>query len=220
MTGTDYEIIIPSNRLYLSDEAQLCLKHFNNRVFDGAGYPSFSKLVNECILSSKYEKIIICNDKARPTDSVTEKLLIMLDEGWGLVAPYRFGFFGFKKDLIRKIGFFDERYIGGGYEDNDFILRLKEADISYYESEEIPYLSLPTSWSYEISGLAGYYYQTKWKHEGNTYTRRLPEENYGYDIGSFNNTDFIPFEKSVLLPVRRNLKEQIMQIDLFSTSTS
>lgn len=208
----DCEIIIPSHRSQLSREAQLCVKDFNSRVFDGAGYPSFSKLINDCIVSNGFEKIIICNDKARPTNSAIVKILTMLDEGWGVVAPYRFGFFGFKKDLIRKIGFFDERYIGGGYEDNDIILRLKEADVSYYETEEIEYIYLPTSWNYEISGLAGNYYLTKWKQEGNTYTRRLPEEDYGYDIGPFRNTDFTPFEKSVLLPVRCNLKKQIMQV--------
>jgi len=220
MTANNFEIIIPSNRFQLSHEAQFCVRNFNNRVFDGTSYPSFSKLVNECITSSKYEKVIICNDKARPTNSVIEKILTMLDEGWGLVAPYRFGFFGFKKDLIRRIGFFDERYIGGGYEDNDFILRLKEANISYYESEEIPYLSLPTSWHYEISGLAENYYQIKWKLEENTYTRRLPEEDYGYDIGPFNKSTFIPFEKSELLPVRGNLKEQIMKTDLLASPTN
>lgn len=214
MSSINYEIIIPSNRFHLSCETQSCIKNFNNRVFDGTGYPSFSKLINECITSSKYEKIIICNDKSRPTDSVIEKILTMLDEGWGLVAPYRFGFFGFKKDLIRRIGFFDERYIGGGYEDNDFILRLKEADISYYEAEEINYVSLQTSWQYEKTSIARNHYFTKWKQAGNTYTRTLAEENYGYDIGPLQNTNFIPFEKSILLPVRGNLIEQIMKIDV------
>ncbi|HWP97960.1 MAG TPA: glycosyltransferase [Syntrophomonadaceae bacterium] len=210
----DFEIVIPSHRPQLSNDAQICLSDFNRRVFDGTGYPSFSKLINDCIRTSNYEKIIICNDKARPDHSAVTKIVTMLDEGWGLVAPYRFGFFGFQKDLIRKIGFFDERYIGGGYEDNDMIIRLKEADISYYESEEIQYIYLPTSWSYEISGISAHYYATKWKIEGNCYTRRLPEENYGYDIGPFKNTNFLPFEKSILLPVRRNLMDQIVQTDL------
>jgi len=93
----DYEIIIPSHRPQLRREAQVCLKYFNNRIFNGAGYPSFSKLVNDCIITSKFEKIIICNDKARPPASSVGKILDMLDEGWGIVAPYRFGFFGFKK---------------------------------------------------------------------------------------------------------------------------
>jgi len=123
----DYEIIIISNRPHLSQEAQACLEGLNSRIFDGSNYPSFSKIVNDAIASSLYEQIIICNDKARPTHAAVEKILAMLKAGWGMVGLYRFGFFGFKKDLIRKIGFFDEGFIGGGYEDNDFIWRLKES---------------------------------------------------------------------------------------------
>jgi GT2 family glycosyltransferase len=215
----DYEIIIPSHRLQLSYEAQISIKDFHHRIFDGTNYPSFSKLINDCIVSSKCEYIIICSDKARPGSTVIEKILTMLDNGWGLVAPYRFGFFGFKKDLIRKIGFFDERYIGGGYEDNDIILRLKEANISYYENEEIDFIQIPSSWHYENSSMAAHYYATKWKQGDNMYIRRLPEENYGYDIGPFKNSQFLPFAASVLLPLRGNLIEQIMQIDLQSTSS-
>lgn len=212
----DYEIIIPSYRPQLSNEARNCVKNYNNRIFDGTDYPSFSKLINDCINTSKWEKVIICSDKARPDSTSIDKILTMLDDGWGLVAPYRFGFFGFKKDLIRRIGYFDERYIGGGYEDNDFILRLKEADISYYENEEIKFIHLPSSWHYERSNIAANYYTTKWKQEENKYIRRLLEENYRYNIGPFKNTEFLPFAVSVLLPFRGNLKYQIMQVDLLS----
>ncbi|KJS01570.1 MAG: glycosyltransferase [Peptococcaceae bacterium BRH_c4a] len=207
----NYEVIIVSNRPHLSREAQSCLAGLNSRVFDGTNYPSFSKLVNDCITSSEYEEIIICNDKARPTHKSVEKILAMLKDGWGLVALYRFGFFGFKKDLIRKIGFFDERFIGGGYEDNDFIRRLKEADISYYESEEIDYIYLPTSWYYEKNNTARNHFFRKWKEEGNVTTRLLAEEDYKYDIGPLKNINFIKFEKSVLLPYNVRLREMIMQ---------
>lgn len=210
----DYEIVIISNRPHLSREAQLCLEGLNNRVFDGTNYPSFSKIINDCITSSKYETIIICNDKARPTHKAVEKILVMLEDGWGMVALYRFGFFGFKKDLIRKIGFFDERYIGGGYEDVDFVRRLKEANIGYYESEEIDYIKLPTSWNYGKTNTARNQYFRKWKEEGNVITRQLAEEDYKYDIGPFQNTSFIPYEKSILLPFNGNIKEVIMQTNL------
>lgn len=210
----DYEIVIISNRPQLCQEAQFCLKDFNTRVFNGTNYPSFSKIINHSITSSPFEKIIICNDKARPTSETIEKILIMLEEGWGIVALYRFGFFGFKKDLIRKIGFFDERFIGGGYEDVDFARRLKEANIGYYESEEIDYIYLPTSWNYEKTNFARNQYFRKWKEEGNIITRQLSEEDYNYDIGPFQNTKFITFEKSVLLPYHGNIKDVLMQIQL------
>ena len=215
----DYEIIIISNRPYLSQESQLCLKGLNNRIFDGTNYPSFSKLINDCIMSSEYETIIICNDKARPTPEAVEKILTMLTDGWGLVALYRFGFFGFNKDLIRKIGFFDERYVGGGYEDCDFVRRLKEANIGYYESEEIDYVYLPTSWNYEKTNIANNHFLKKWKgtcnsESGNVIIRQLPEEDYNYEIGPSKNTNFIEFEKSDILPLNGNFKEMTMQTNL------
>lgn len=206
----DYEIIIISNRPHLSREAQACLGDLNNRIFNGTNYPSFSKIVNDAIASSLHEQIIICNDKARPTYAAVEKILTMLKAGWGLVGLYRFGFFGFKKDLIRKIGFFDEGFIGGGYEDNDFIWRLKEANISFYEREEIDYIYLPTSWNYEKSNFSRNHFYEKWKEEGNVITRQLPEKKYQYDIGPFQNSSFSEFDQSILLPYNLRLKDMIM----------
>ena len=209
----NFEIVIPSNRPLLSLEAQLCVQSFNHRIFNGTNYPSFSKLINDCILTSIYETVIICNDKARPQNHDIIKIINMLNAGWGLVALYRFGFFGFKKDLIRKIGFFDERYLGGGYEDCDFVRRLKEANIGYYESEEIDYFQIPTSWKYEINNISFTHFHQKWKHENNIITRQMAEEDYGYNIGPFNHIKFIEFEKSVLIPLPNNLhfKNMVMQ---------
>jgi len=201
----EFEIIIPSHRPHLSREARECVKHFNHRIFDGTGYPSFSKLINDCIVSSPYETIIICNDKARPEAHHIHKMLCLINEGWGMVAMYRFGFFGFKKELIRRIGFFDERYLGGGYEDCDFVRRLKEADIGYYETEEIPYIQLPTSWNYEKSDVALAHFRKKWRHEGNTIIRQMAEEDYGYDLGPSEYSVFYPFERSILVPIPGNL---------------
>lgn len=209
----DYEVVIISHRPHLCRDAKLCLKDHNFRVFDGTNYPSFSKLVNDCITSSKHETIIICNEKARPTPQAVEKILVMLSEGWGIVALFRFGFFGFKKDLIRRIGFFDERFIGGGYEDVDFARRLKEANIGYYESEEIEYIYLPTSWNYEKTNLSRNQYFRKWKEEANLITRQLAEEDYPYDLGPFQNTKFIEFEKSILLPYHGDIKKIKMQTE-------
>ena len=37
------------------------------------------------------------------------------------------------------MGFWDERYIGGGYEDDEFLLKLRGNDLAIYESEESEY---------------------------------------------------------------------------------
>jgi hypothetical protein len=210
----DYEIIIPSHRPHLSRGAQQCIQDFNHRIFDGTNYPSFSKLINDCIVSCQSETIIICNDKFRPKSTDIEKAIDMIDEGWGLVALHRFGFFGFKKDLIRKIGFFDERYLGGGYEDCDFVRRLKEADVGYYESEEVEYMYLPTSWNYEKFTYTRDFFFKKWKHEGDLITRQMAEEIYNYDIGTTKHSKFFDFNKTILLSQSGNFKEMKMKTNI------
>ena len=62
---------------------------------------------------------------------------------------YSYGCFGFKKELIRQIGGFDETFVGGGWEDTDFRLRLYQANLPFYETREIPYLYKKSTWDYD-----------------------------------------------------------------------
>jgi len=169
------------------------------KVLVGTGYPSFSKLVNDVIVSSEEEIVIFMSHRVRPKDGDITKLIELLNFGYGLVGLYRFAFFGFRKQLIRQIGFFDERYIGGGWEDLDFQLRLKEADIAYYEEESVPYVAGASTWLHNESP---YVFAQKWYHNTDTHTihRLLPEKNYGYDIGSNYATTFLPHRFSVTIP--------------------
>jgi GT2 family glycosyltransferase len=121
------------------------------KIFNGNNFPSFSKIVNETIVSSENDNVIIINYKARPNKKDIFKILDLLDKGYGFVGLYRFGFFGVNKNLIKKIGFFDERYIGGEYEDCDFIRRLLYHNIAFYISEEIEYIYRPSLWNNSIS---------------------------------------------------------------------
>ena len=61
---------------------------------------------------AKEEIVIIMNHKIRAKPLDIWKMVKLIYEGYGLVCMRNFYFYGFKKDLIRKIGFFDERYIG------------------------------------------------------------------------------------------------------------
>ena len=106
--------------------------------------------------------------------------------------------FGFKKELFRQIGMFDERFLGGGFEDFDFILRLIMADIAMVITEEVEYHRLPSTWNNE---LAGQHWNTKWRtNEGEVrhwgdglfYEKQLEEEIYDYDLGPSVPTWFLP----------------------------
>jgi len=200
------------------DEARRGLEPWQATWVPGYDAPSFSWLVNQCILRAHpdAEVVIVCSDKARPGPQHVERLLSLLDDGYAFVGLHRFAFFGFRKDLIRQIGWFDERYVGGGYEDCDFLRRLKEANLAYYESEEVPLLALGSAWHQEKS-LA--HFNNKWRHEHlevrggwrpsanappthefSTCVRLLPEEQYDYDLGPDRGATYRPWRDSVLLP--------------------
>jgi hypothetical protein len=197
---TQINIWIPSCRLQLAEEVKKSLLPYEAKIYDGTGYESFSKLVNHCIINSEYETIIICNDKLKTKPEDIDKILRLLEEGYGLVGLCKFAFFGFKKNLIRQIGFFDERFLGGGYEDNDIIARMKEADIAYYATEEVYRTPMPTTWKYEIENSpAKKHYFNKWRlNLPESIIRLLPEIN-PYDMKDCTYyTTFLSFRKSVM----------------------
>ncbi len=191
------DIIIPSNRPEMAMKTQHGISEYESYIHDGTGYPSFAKLINDCIRFAKNEIIIIANDKVRPENHHIKKMISLLKRGFGLVGMYHFGFFGMKKELIRHIGWFDERYIGGNYEDVDFGRRLLEANIAVYISDEVEYEFKKSSWD---SSQAVEWYDKKWYQTEESWGRKLPENNYAYDIGIKNpNKKWLPFKNSIML---------------------
>lgn len=193
MNSQEYDIIIPSFRQKLDKECQENIFPLNSTIFNGTGYESFSKLINHCVFKSEKEIIIICNDKARPKQEHFQKIINLLKEGYGLVGLYAWGFFGFHKDLFRIVGFMDERFLGGEYEDCDYLRRMGEKNIAVYVSFEIPYIIMPSSWN----GNGKQFFLKKWKEEKNICERLLPDEKYEYDLGPISNkNNFMEFKKS------------------------
>lgn len=206
----DYKIYLISNKPHLFDEIRNGLKPETLNYFDGSNYPSFSKLVNDCTVRCPTEIVIIMSDKVRPKYKDIRKMISLIHEGHGFVGMYRLGFFGFKKELFRKIGMMDERYVGGGYEDDDLYIRLKEANISMYLSEEVEYFKSRSSWNYALSRP---HYLEKWGGDvklTRVAKRQMPEENYPYNLGDKNYTEFLPFHKSEI-KVRKTQKYMALQ---------
>ena len=192
----NYSIYLISNKPEVYQEIKDSISPEVIHYFDGTDYPSFSKLVNDCVANCPTETIIIASSKVRPTQDQVHKLLDLLDQGYGFVGLYLFGFFGFRKELFRKIGPFDERFIGGGHEDWDFLFRLREANIPVYISQEVTYFKSASSWNYS---LARPHMVKKW-HEGlgnGCLSRAFAEEEYSYDWGPSTNEIYIKIEKSV-----------------------
>jgi len=199
-----YSMYVISNKPHLFPAIQKSLEPEKVNYFDGTGYGSFSRLVNSCVEKSASEITIIMSDKVLPTKEHVDKTLELINQGYGIVGLYRFAFFGFKKELFRTVGPLDERFAGGGYEDDDFYIRLKEANISMYMSEEIPYTVKESSWNYSLSKP---HFINKWipefdpnvKLHHNKIKRLLPEDLHSYNFGDKKPTKFLEWKKSVIL---------------------
>jgi hypothetical protein len=87
-------------------------------------YSSFSQMINEAIDDTDSEFMIFCNPKTKFTSDDIEFILEKLSNGYCYASVVSFGFFGFPKELIRRIGMLDESFIGGEFEDDDFAIRL------------------------------------------------------------------------------------------------
>ena len=204
-----YSCYVISNKpqLFAGIEKSILPEKVN--YFDGTGYPSFSKLVNECTAKADNEIVIMMSDKMLPTAANVQKAVSLINQGYGLVGLYRFGFFGFKKQLMRQIGMMDERFVGGGYEDDDFYIRLKEANIAMYITEEVEYSKSRSSWNYDRSRI---HFLQKWidtenpnynpdaKASSEFVKRKLPEEVSNYDLGPSIDTKFLTADHTVAQP--------------------
>ena len=145
-------------------------------------YPSFSQLMNHAITTSNNEWMIFVNDRTTVTAEHTQKIINLLEEGFACVFLYNVGYMGFSKELIRRIGWWDELYLLGGWEDRDFVYRIAQADLALYESQEAEY---DYSWKSPLQVIGHNcaqsqpHWDMKWKQTyQDAIIKMLPEEEY------------------------------------------
>ena len=110
------------------------------------GVESFSTLLNNCIRDCPTDIMIFCSHKVRPTQGDIKRIVDLINSGYGYVGLYRFACFGIHKKVIDKVGYLDEGFAGGGYEDDDFRIRLDRANIGFYEDHSVLYVSSESTW--------------------------------------------------------------------------
>jgi len=145
-------------------------------------YPSYSQLMNHAIATSKHEWMIFVNDRTMTSTEETTKIIKLLEEGYACVLLYNVGYMGFSKELVRKIGWWDERYKLGGWEDRDWVFRIAQADLALYESQEAHY---DYSWKSPLQ-VIGHgcresqpHWDSKWDQKyHDAIVKMIPEENY------------------------------------------
>lgn len=191
----NFSIRVFSHRPDKAKRAIEALLPISSKHFDGTNYEGFSKLINHCINDCENEIVILIADKVIPKSHDIEKMVNLLNSGYALVNLHLFAFFGFKKQLIREIGFWDERFKGGEMSDCDFLRRVKLHNVAVYESTEATRIWEPTTWH---PGNVVEFYKQKWLETSDCDYKLLPEEKYDYDLGNPVLCDWLPFSKSVL----------------------
>ena len=180
--------------------------YWNNRIDRHPdSYESYSKLINHSVATSLTEWIILINDRTIPTVEEVKKMIYLLENGFACVLLYNVGFMGFSKELIRKIGWWDERFIHSGWEDRDWIWRIRMNNLALYESQESTY---DMSWQTKLTKFsenATNHWNNKYdQSDGHVVYKNFPEEIYkhwdkciGDSVSEISNS-WNSWEKSIL----------------------
>lgn len=157
-------------------------------------YISFSQAVNECVVNSESEFMVFINPKTivSPEDIIT--IIDDLCNGFAWSSICSFGLWGTTKELFRRIGLMDERFIGGEYEDDDFAVRMKQFDVAInwrFILDKYPYTEFHHRPA--LKGITFGKYEMKWLRIDEVYYR----------------TDIIPGEKQLPPKIKNNAREDI-----------
>ena len=165
-------------------------------------YPSYSEMLNTAVNDSKTEVIVLINDKVLPKPGELTRMISLLDAGFGYVGLYSIGFCAITKGLIKKIGWFDERYLGGGYEDDDFMIRLRLNDIGIYDSSESDYNYQASASKQSVTiplSKSEPHFFSKWKITDDSIERKLNEENYQkYSLEDATTSEWLQWNSSII----------------------
>jgi len=145
MNKYSYTIFIGVKQKELAVPVIQNIQHLNFKIIIGDKIKCFSELVNNCIKLCSSEIFIFLSHKVVPTESDIMRLCKLIDTGYGYVGLYRFACFALHKDAIKRVGYFDENFISGGCEDDDYKLRFQQANIAIYEDHSVVYKSTPTT---------------------------------------------------------------------------
>lgn len=185
LCGHDKDRVLSQKKDLIKLEDEFVVK-WNNRIDRYPfAYDSYSKLINTTIETSETEVLITINDRAVPTVDEVKKIISHLESGFACSFMYGMGFMGFTKSLIRKIGWMDERFLNGGWEDVDFIYRLKLNNLALYESRESNYdFKTPPSplQIFDSCAKSQAHFNRKYKEYNDVILKEIKEESYNYKL--------------------------------------
>lgn len=163
---------------------------------------SYSQMINEAVLATEAEFMIFLNPSAIPKPEDIHTIIEDLCNGYALSCIIAFGFYGTTKEVFRRIGMMDERFIGGEHEDTDFLLRLKQDNLAInyrYRVHQYPHWALSTD---KYPFLYGQF---------RSITQTIFKMKWFEKEGVFYRTDLFPTEKQAPKWLLSNKKHDIFR---------
>lgn len=109
---------------YLNSVTAFLSKFPNTRYLTYDTNQSLAKCWNQLVILSQTEKTIIMNDDTQVTDLFRKEFETKALKNNFSTFNTSWSHFLISKEIIKKIGWFDERLLGVGYEDADYVFRL------------------------------------------------------------------------------------------------
>lgn len=147
--SSEIDVVIEQEKEIVKLSSKYQIERWYRHDRNPGRYSSFSQMTNDAIDDTDSEFMIFCNPKTKFNSGDIEFILEKLSNGYCFASVVSFGLFGFSKELIRRIGMLDERFIGGEWEDDDFSIRLN-------------HLGKASWWGYDYDK-----YDNNWSRSGN-----------------------------------------------------
>jgi hypothetical protein len=154
----------------------------------------FSELVNNCIKLCKTEIFIFCSHRVSPNTDDVIRMINLINSGYGFVGLYRFAFFAIHIDVIKKVGLFDENFISGGYEDDDYRIRMHYKNIAIYEDHSVEYRPGPSTFQV-LTCYQWFLKKYTFDHKNKTIKKHIEDK----CIDNINTEKFMTYDQSIFV---------------------
>lgn len=184
------------NIAYLKEITQW-LTSLNVQYITFEDHQSLAKCWNWILLMSLAQSNLFLNDDILVKQNFRQDFeLCLKDKNYFFAINGSFSHFLVNKSLVKKIGWFDERFLGIGEEDGDYLIRMAKSKIelkNYHCRDIINFIAPATDPSFQnISIMRGKYSDINRKFMGEKwFFNHLTEEKFEPDIQfSWNNEEY------------------------------
>ena len=133
---------------------------------------------NQCIRFANNKNVLICNDDLKFEQGWFNKIVKLRNENdyeWiGHPSCYMFN-----KNLLKSVGYYDERFTEGGWEDDDYRIRMQQANVKFFEEKGLLAFNIkagkigtrPERYIFDNRNYNKFIFEKKWQKVGKVFIR-------------------------------------------------